>query len=167
MFAELRSPPTPLCRHASTLWWCHWMQQHSDPRTSFIAYDAVGTGCIKHTIYQWRECWLPYVRTLYTIPYDITYMNLRRYKIHITMLERPKISPSHLLKSFRISQVTWLPIHLASIKKTVKWVGWNISSDLGFKIGDGKREQLLNSGSIHSIRIYSQCDIMSSYSRNT
>ena len=44
------------------LWWHHWMQHHSKPQTSFIAYDGVWASGIKHipVIYQWREGWLPF-----------------------------------------------------------------------------------------------------------
>ena len=63
------------------------------------------------------------------------------FKIKITMLERPKISPSQQPRSLGTS-----PSHLASKSLGVKIengeVTWGKhSSDLGFKIGDRKRAQ--------------------------
>ena len=49
------------------------------------------------------------------MPYNVTYMDLKRYKVQIMMLEQSKISPSQQLKSLGI-----LPSDLGSKSLGVK-----------------------------------------------
>ena len=67
-----------------------------------MAYYAIGAGGIEHIIYQLRERWRCFIH-IWNIAYHITCMNLKLYEIQITMLERPKISPSQPPKSLGIS----------------------------------------------------------------
>ena len=114
------------------------MQQLSNPRTRFIAYDAVGACVIEHIIYLWRERWLPYIHIVkHTI------------KCHIYEFEKLQNTNNAIKATQDVSksanEVTW---------DLTKWldfqVTWSedrkrssdlekIPSDLGFKIGERKR----------------------------
>ena len=92
------------------------------------AYDAVAADGIAPLIYQWREFWLPFVDMLWNISYNVTYIDLKIYKIQITMLERPKLSQSQQPTSLGIS-----PSDLASKSLGVKIENSQVTCKQNFK----------------------------------
>ena len=48
--------------------------------TNHDAYHALRADGIEHLIYQWRYFWLPFEDVLQTMPYSVTYIDLKDTK---------------------------------------------------------------------------------------
>ena len=113
------------------------------------AYNAVAADGIASLIYQWRVFWLPFVDMLKNISYNnVTYIDLKRYIIQITMLERPKISSSKqpkspgILPSALTSKSLGVKIENGQVtcKQNFKWLGLQdrrLKTGPGFITGHG------------------------------